>query len=80
MVLESTEKCIDCLGMGILTVEETLKDYVSRGNIGELTVEASDGSYRHRYWHSYFSVKDWKEFKDSVNTYAAITKVWIKEV
>lgn len=76
MVLESSEKCIECLGMGILTVEEKLKDFVSRGNIGELTVESSDGGY----WHSYFNVKDWKEFKDSVNTHASITKVWIKEV
>ena len=80
MVLESSEKCIECLGMGILEVEEKLKDYASRGNIGELTVEASNGSWHRSYWHSYFNVKDWKEFKDSVNTHSAITKVWIKEV
>ena len=76
MIVERTEEYVDCSGMGILVVEEKLKDFVSRGNIGELTVESSDGGY----WHSYFNVKDWKEFKDSVNTHAAITKVWIEEV
>ena len=76
MVLENTEECINCSGMGILKVEEKLKDFASRGNIGELTVESSDGGH----WHSYFNVEDWKDFKDSVNTHAAITKVWIKEI
>lgn len=76
MNFEDKEEYINCSGMGILTVEEKLKDFASRGNIGELTVESSDGGH----WHSYFNVEDWKEFKDSVNTHAAITKVWIKEV
>ena len=71
---------LDCSGMGILVVEEKLKEFDSRGNIGELTVESSDGSWHRSYWHSYFSIKDWKEFKDSVNTHASITKVWIEEV
>lgn len=76
MILENKEEYINCSGMGILTVEEKLKDFASRGNIGELTVESSDGGH----WHSYFNIEDWKEFKDSVNTHAAITKVWIKEI
>lgn len=75
-IVDTEEEYIDCLGMGILTVMNKLKDYASRGNAGELTVQSSDGGC----WHSYFTPEDWTRFKDGVNEHAAITKVWIKEV
>lgn len=62
--------------MGILKVRDKLESYASRGNVGELTVQSSDGGC----WHSYFTPEEWTQFKNGVNKHAAITKVWIKEV
>ena len=68
---------IDTRGMGILDVENIVGAIESRGNQAVLTVNCSDGSA----YHTQFTSKDWKEFKESKNASGAqITDVWITEV
>lgn len=68
---------IDTRGMGILDVENIISGIESRGNQAVLTVNCSDGSA----YHTQFTLKDWKEFKESKNASGAqITDVWITEV
>lgn len=68
---------IDTRGMGILDVENIMGAIESRGNQAVLTVNCSDGSA----YHTQFTLKDWKEFKESKNASGAqVTDVWITEV
>lgn len=76
------EHYINCKGMGILQVAEILKDLESKGQVAEMTIVAvkPDGSSDGQ-WHSYFRLKDWNEFKNSINSRgSAIADVWITAV
>lgn len=82
------EEFFDCVNspMSINSVADFIENCEHNGHVAILTVNTSDG----RAYHTQFSSKTWKEFKDSVNGVddfsrnsnlkgAAITKVWAKE-
>lgn len=82
------EEYFDCVNspMSINSVADFIENCEHNGHVAILTVNTSDG----RAYHTQFSSKTWKEFKDSVNGVddfsrnsnlkgAAITKVWAKE-